>query len=381
MRIHTVKEGETLSDIARLYSVDKETIAQNNGLGSRMPRAGEELLVLTPTRTYRVQRNDSLERIALRFGLKKSELLAANPEAARGIKEGELLVLRYGERTFGMAATLGTLYSGYGRERLVSLMPHLTYVALGACLFDGKDIVWLFDTREAMDIILSFGKIPLLRVYCSPPSPLSDTELSLFAESLIRAASDGGYRGIVLGGVKRLGESGEKAVALIREKLLGKDLILISELSEGVSPELPLYSDGALVPCPIGVSPGDGCSNEREACGCNSLKELEKIADAAKCFVELPSFAREERGTREAYLPIDVVRDTIRSTRDSVSVSASGFIKSFDLGGKKYELPTLHGVKELLESAPRLGFMGVAFDVMRCPISYIMMFNSYFKAL
>ncbi|MBO5101004.1 MAG: hypothetical protein J6C39_00540 [Clostridia bacterium] len=80
-------------------------------------------------------------------------------------------------------------------------------------------------------------------------------------------------------------------------------------------------------------------------------------------------------------MPIDGARDAIRSARDSVSVSANGFTSIWDLGGKKYELPTLHAVKEILESAPRLGFMGFAFDVMRCPISYIMMFNSYFKAL
>lgn len=376
MRIHTVKEGEALSDIAKLYSVDKETIVKNNGLGNRAPRAGEELLVLIPTRTYRVQKNDTLERIALRFGLKRSELLAANPEAAGGIKEGELLVLRYGDRTFGMAATLGTLYSGYGRERLISLMPHLTYVSLGACMFDGKNMARIFDTREAMDIILSFGKIPLLRVYCAPSSALSDVELDGFTELLARAARDGGYKGILLAGAERLGDNDEKTVSLIRERLLGRELILISELSGKTSPKLPLYSDGALIPCPI--SPDSSCvGTEKE----RHSEELNSIADAAKCFIELPSFAKEQRGNRGAYLPIDGARDAIRSARDSVSVSANGFTSIWDLGGKKYELPTLNAVKEILESAPRLGFMGFAFDVMRCPISYIMMFNSYFKAL
>jgi LysM repeat protein len=376
MRIHTVMEGESLSDIARLYSVDKETLIKNNGLGNRAPRVGEELLVLIPTRTYRVQKNDSLDRIALRFGIKRAELLAANPEAARGVREGELLVLRYGERSYGMAATLGTLYAGYGKERLLSLMPPLTYVALGAGVYDGKELRRLFDTREAMDIISTFGKIPLLRVYCSPPSHLSDSELDDLTVSLINAAKGEGYKGIVLGGVERLGENAEKTVSLMREKFLGKDLILITELSESTSPRLPIHSDGALIPCPIAPFGENVGSGE-----CRQLEGLNEIADTAKCFIELPSFAREERGSKEAFLPIDSACESIRTSRNTVTVSTCGLVNSWDLGEKKYDMPSLRGVKEILESAQELGFMGIAFDIMRCPISYIMMFNTYFKAL
>ncbi len=407
MRIHTVKCGESLSDIAKEYSVDKETIIKNNGLGKSAPRVGEELLVLIPTRTYRVQKNDTVERIALRFGLKKSELLASNPDASRGIREGDLLVLHYGERRGGMAATLGTLYGGYERERLISLMPYLTYVALGAAVFDGREIRKLFDTREAMDIIGSFGKIPLLRIYCKPTSSLNEEEREHFAESLAALAGREGYSGIVLSGAERLCENVGEAVAGLREKFLGKDLILITELSGQSSPELPMHSDGSVVPCPLsycgeerGTCPTSDSESENRAdssccprdlsdsregeraAGDSIYKRLSAVGDSAKCFIELPSFAKEYRGTKEAYLPIEGVCESIRKGENTVTVSADGYLGVAEYkGGKKYELPTLSGVKEILESLPRLGFMGIAFDIMRCPVSYIMMFNSYFKAI
>ena len=86
MKIHTVKHGETLSSIAEGYGIPTEIFARVNGLSPKERLLiGEELVVTVPTRTYKAVRTDTAERIALRFGVRKSSLYALNPHiAAKG---------------------------------------------------------------------------------------------------------------------------------------------------------------------------------------------------------------------------------------------------------------------------------------------------------
>ena len=70
MVIHTVKSGETLYKISKLYGVSPAKIIENNGL--RHPdrlSVGKKLLILTPTKSYTVRGGDTIERIARRFGV------------------------------------------------------------------------------------------------------------------------------------------------------------------------------------------------------------------------------------------------------------------------------------------------------------------------
>src|SRR5690606_23834364 len=85
-RTHTVQRGETLNIIARMYGTTASAIAQLNGIvNPNLIYAGQVLRipdgnVLTPTPdltqpvTYRVQRGDTLYRIAVRNGTTVAEL-------------------------------------------------------------------------------------------------------------------------------------------------------------------------------------------------------------------------------------------------------------------------------------------------------------------
>ena len=91
MVIHRIKKDETVSDVAKLYGVDEDILRTNNGLDARdRPAVGEELLILTPTRTYVVKGGDSAERLALRFGVLRRELMANNPFIERDRKSTRL---------------------------------------------------------------------------------------------------------------------------------------------------------------------------------------------------------------------------------------------------------------------------------------------------
>ena len=84
--VHIVERGETLSEIASAYGVKLSTLRDVNGLSSRasMIRVGQELKLPAdatyrePTRRHVVRRGDTLLAIALRYGIRLSDLLRAN---------------------------------------------------------------------------------------------------------------------------------------------------------------------------------------------------------------------------------------------------------------------------------------------------------------
>jgi LysM repeat protein len=87
-QVHTVQAGESLSMIARRYTVTVDEIVSANGLADRNRiSVGQRLVIpggqvpqaaaLTAV-TYTVQRGDSLYRIALIFGITVDDLLAVN---------------------------------------------------------------------------------------------------------------------------------------------------------------------------------------------------------------------------------------------------------------------------------------------------------------
>jgi membrane-bound lytic murein transglycosylase D len=97
--VHVVRRGETLSTIARRYGVRMSTLQELNGLRSRNRiRVGQKLRLPSTTQSgrqiaqskppkrsappanglYTVRRGDSIYKIAARFGMTESDLLAAN---------------------------------------------------------------------------------------------------------------------------------------------------------------------------------------------------------------------------------------------------------------------------------------------------------------
>jgi membrane-bound lytic murein transglycosylase D len=98
-RLHVVKRGETLSEIARTYGVRLSDLRRYNDLGPREStiHAGQKLRLdraSEPTRSARhvVRRGDTLSRIASRHGIALIDLLAANALSTRSvIHPGQIL--------------------------------------------------------------------------------------------------------------------------------------------------------------------------------------------------------------------------------------------------------------------------------------------------
>ncbi len=108
---HTVRKGDTLWDIARLYGVSTSSLRAANGLSRRsLLHPGQKLIIPAKSSsrraagetsrsggaTYRVRRGDTLFDIARRFGVSLNDLRRANGLKGSRIHPGDLLVIPSG---------------------------------------------------------------------------------------------------------------------------------------------------------------------------------------------------------------------------------------------------------------------------------------------
>jgi membrane-bound lytic murein transglycosylase D len=100
---HTVRPGDTLSDIASDYNVSVSALKRANGLRSSRIYPGKDLRIPAPVErstperaavepgTYKVQKGDTLYDIARRFGVSISDLRRANGLRTSRIYPGDVL--------------------------------------------------------------------------------------------------------------------------------------------------------------------------------------------------------------------------------------------------------------------------------------------------
>lgn len=93
--VHTVESGETLSLIAGNYGVGMETIMwQNNLPNVNSIRTGQKLMVPPVDGvSYRVQKGDSLEKIATKYAIPANSIAAQNALGESGVKIGQEVFL------------------------------------------------------------------------------------------------------------------------------------------------------------------------------------------------------------------------------------------------------------------------------------------------
>ena len=200
MQIHIVKHDEKLFQIASYYGVSEENLRRVNEIKVGEPTEGEELLILIPTRSYRVQYGDSAERIALRFGIRKRDIYTLNPWiCGEKLNVGDDLTLKYDERKHGMKVANGYFYKGCEIEDLLKVLPYLTYVTFSSALADDRGIKRILSDFQAVDLANKEGKISLVRVQDNYTNRFRENKNHAeFAEELIQFAKEGNYKGILL---------------------------------------------------------------------------------------------------------------------------------------------------------------------------------------
>ena len=378
MKIHLTKAGEGLSDIAKEYGVDEEIIRNINEIKWGEPTEGEELLIIKPTRTYTAQYGDSVERIALRFDIPRRDIYLLNPHLCnKEITVGEKIILRSGERSHGMNVANGYFYKGCGKEEFKRALPYLTYVTFASAIADKNGVKKTFDDQMWVNWAIKEEKIPLLRVYDKHTERFkSKCDQSDFADNLIKAAKDGGYKGIVLNS-NIFSDSAENFVEflmILRKQMIGCDLILITEADENTPYEFCDYADGGMLYYPKYSMENAKSFEEAER---RILADFACNSESAKTFVDIPSLAMMGR----SFITISEACEKARNNRYTISQDENTLLSHFgDRKQGECRFLSLRGLNELFELVKEFDFMGVCFDIMRTPLSHLLMYNSLFKS-
>lgn len=132
--IYTIKQGDTLFNIARQYSTTIEELVRLNGLTRPDDLAvGQNIFIPTETRnsTYTVVSGDTMYRIAQRVGVTLDELIRANPQISNPniIQIGQVINIPNGN-TKPTIEVNGYAIAGINLDTLEQTLPYLTYLSL-----------------------------------------------------------------------------------------------------------------------------------------------------------------------------------------------------------------------------------------------------------
>jgi LysM repeat protein len=381
MRIHRVKRGESVSDIAKAYGINEKILERSNEIvnGERLSE-GEELLILTPTRTYTARDGDSITRISLRFGTPISEIMRMNPHLFQDeINKGDIIAVKRDERPFGMGAANGIYYKGCPQWKFKRALPYTTYITVGSGIYDGERCYESFNGGEIAELALENGKLPILRIYDKSGGGFSKTAegRQKHIDELIYAAWKGGYRGIDLAGGD-FSEGYEEFLVELRGRMIGLDLILISEIDADTPIAISDFSDGAI----FGFNKCGMSKLEDMGFDVQERRAFEKFAnegESTKTFIELPVFGYQENGG------FVEVCEAIRSARLQTAITKAnddGKISEFQDNKKgRVEYNSLSNIATRLKILEEMGYMGISFDIGRCPISYLLLYDAMFKSV
>ena len=121
--LYAVRQGDTLSSIARIFGVSVNTIRWANNLTRSTLISPGEVLVILPVSgvQYTVKKGDSLKSIAKKFGGDAEEILSFNGLGSEDVlEEGMALIIPNGEAeplvsysSSNVRGTGGPSYSGY----------------------------------------------------------------------------------------------------------------------------------------------------------------------------------------------------------------------------------------------------------------------------
>lgn len=365
MVIHRLDEGQTVGEVAALYGVDEEILRRNNGLDDEdIPAVGEELLVLMPTRTYVVAKGDSIERLALRFGVLRRELSAYNPIIEReGLVPGRRLALKYGERPYGQTVANGYFLRGGSLSLLKERLAHLTYVTVCAARCEGKRLTRIFDGRDIVGIVKMADKTPLLRIFGSGYSELSREDYDELISAMLNMAISGGYKGIALGGEPPCAE----LMLSLRKRALGCDLILLCEVDSDSPEEICDIADGTVFS--FGAPISEAREHRGELCRFASARESNRCMPELCCYAECDG----------RLLPIKEALGIARRGGCRIEYDPERGICSFEhKKSGKFVFPSLENIKATLEALYEYGYMGLSFDVANIPSSFLMMILAMF---
>lgn len=374
MYIHNSKE-QTLLDIAQEYDVNPMILMGINQIELNQPLdEGQEILVLTPTRTVNVKRGETLEEIGHRFDQDTDRIIAANPilGGRSKIYEGQLLAIKYDAPIYGVAVRNGYMYAACPLSTLKERIYYLDILTLCQAVWRNGKLYSLFDDKMPLNFAKSKGKQCFLRVYLTESPSAEETEGLINSISIITTAS--GYDGVTIGGISRV-KNKEGLIRGLKDRLQEENKLLYVEISGTDNPSLCDLCDGGILTYEkmnLDDIPSFRDGEEKY------FEEISRITRSEKCFIELSSFAYG--GGK--FVEKDKVLEAARRKRSPFVHDKERLLSKVVIGGRgpvEYIYENLQNLKAKLELINILGFMGVAFDIMRARRSELMMIEATFS--
>lgn len=132
MIIHVAQQGDTIASIAKQYDVSAKRLIQDNGFEEFFALVpGQTVVIAYPKQTYTVKEGDTLQNIADVNEITLIQLLRNNPYLSdrEYIFPGETLVIRY-DNSKGRITTNGYANTYIDENTLTKTLPFLTYVSV-----------------------------------------------------------------------------------------------------------------------------------------------------------------------------------------------------------------------------------------------------------
>ena len=380
MKIHTMKANETVDSVAKSYGISTENIYSTNLKGIENATVGEELLILTPTRTYTLSEGDTLERLALRFGVRIIDILAQNPYfSEKSSHRGTTLNLKYDDKIYGSASTNGYLYPGFDKAKLSTALPYLTYVTVCCAIAEEEKIKFCFDPTSLLKLLYEENKIPLLRIYDKTQNRNYSEKSSYkdYISKIIDVTMRAGFKGVVLScenAKNNFNGFGEFLIEL-RRAMIGCDLILLTEVDETTPGNICELADGnVLFYHKLIKDDSLSFQDGEKSCYANYAA----YAESAKTFIDIPTLAL----SAQKFLPVEDAISAARMQKAEIKKDNESLICNFaDKKLGRCSFNSLSSVKSTYQLIDEFGYMGASFDISRTPITYLLMYNACFKTL
>ncbi|MFU0832707.1 MAG: Glycoside hydrolase family 18 [Oscillospiraceae bacterium] len=133
MVIYTVKPGDNIYKLSRLYSIPEQQIIQDNQIQDPQQLVvGQALVLMTDSVKHTVGTGQSLYSIAAMYGTSVNQLVNANPQVTDPslILPGQVLTIPVTSQKLGSLLVNGYVFPGVNLNTLDRTLPNLSFVSI-----------------------------------------------------------------------------------------------------------------------------------------------------------------------------------------------------------------------------------------------------------